>query len=84
MGKKDNKFVTMLELVKKTMILTVDESEISENTELVEIGMDSISFITLIAEIEDYYEIEFPEDKLIIENSSTIAKLIGTLDYLGV
>jgi len=84
MGIKDNKFETVMELVKKTMVLTVDESEINENTELVDIGMDSISFITLIAEIEDYYEVEFPEDKLIIENSSTIAKLIDTLDYLGI
>lgn len=84
MEKKNNKFETVMELVKKTIVLTVDESEINKNTELVEIGMDSISFITLIAEIEDYYEVEFPEDKLIIENSSTIAKLIDTLDYLGI
>lgn len=82
--KDNNKFDSILKLVKKTIILTVDESEINEHTELTEIGMDSIAFISLISEIEDFYEIEFPEDKLIISNSSTIAKLIETLDYLGI
>ncbi len=84
MEKRDDRFEKILELVKKTISLTIDESEINENTELVEIGMDSIAFVSLIAEIEDYYEVEFPEEKLIIENSSTIAKLIDTLDFLGV
>lgn len=84
MEKRDERFEEILELAKKIISLTVDESEINENTELVEVGMDSIAFITLIAEIEDYYEVEFPEENLIIENSSTIAKLINTLDFLGV
>lgn len=84
MEKNNKKYEVILGLVKKTIALTVDESEINENTELVEVGMDSISFITLIAEIEDFYEVEFSEDKLIIENSSTIAKLVDTLEFLGV
>lgn len=84
MEKRDEKFEEILELVKKTISLTIDESEINENTELVEIGMDSIAFVSLIAEIEDYYEVEFPEEKLIIENSSTITKLIDTLNFWGI
>lgn len=84
MKKRDERFEVILELAKKMIPLTIDESEINENTELVEIGMDSIAFIALIAEIEDYYEVEFPEEKLIIKNSSTIAKIINTLDFLGI
>lgn len=84
MSNRNEKYCELLELVKKTISLTCDESKITENTDLVEIGMDSIAFVTLVAEIEDYYEVEFPEDNLIIENSSTIAKLIDTLEYLGV
>ncbi len=80
----DDKYEVIMGLVRKNIVLTVDENEIDENTELAEIGMDSISFISLIAEIEDYYEVEFPEEKLIVENSSTIAKLIETLNDLGI
>lgn len=74
----------VIEKIEKIIKLTIPIEELKLDINLPELGMDSISFITLISELEDYYEVEFPEDKLIIENSSTIAQLIETLDELGV
>lgn len=79
-----NKFDIILSKVQDIVTLTVDDKDIRGDTNLVEIGMDSIAFITLIGELEDCFGVEFPEDKLVIENSSTISKIIETLDFLGV
>jgi len=62
--------------------IEVFNEELTEETDLRSVGMDSICFIEIISEIEDFFEIEFPMEKLIIQNSSTIEKIVRTIEAL--
>ena len=58
-------------------ILKTSESfeyyEVDSN--LCNVGMDSISFVSIIVAIENEYDIEFPFNKLLISESGTITLL---------
>lgn len=74
------------EMIRKIIMETIKINspvEIFSDTNLVEIGMDSISFISLVTEIEDQFNIEFPIDKLIIANASTISQLVQIVEELS-
>ena len=45
------------------------------DTDIRSIGIDSISFIKLIVAIEDFFGIEYPDDKLLLDESDTILKI---------
>ena len=49
------------------------------NTPLKNIGIDSISFVQLIVEIEKAFNIEFPDDKLTLSQVGTIKALCETI-----
>lgn len=58
-------------------VLDRDEpnNSIDCNTDLRDIGMDSLSLVEIIIEIEELFNIEIPIDELIISESGTIASL---------
>ena len=43
--------------------------------DLTELGMDSIVFIHMIVQIEDQFEIEIPDEYLILNKLNTISKI---------
>ncbi len=43
------------------------------NGDLRSIGMNSITFISMVVAIEDAFSIRFPDEKLILEEAGTIA-----------
>lgn len=45
-------------------------------------GVDSISFVRLIAEIEDILEIEFPFDELVLSESGSIVNICKILEKI--
>jgi acyl carrier protein len=47
---------------------------------LQDIGMDSLTFVRIVVAIENEFEIEFPDDKLIITEAGTIALLCNLLE----
>ena len=49
--------------------------EVDIDTDFRMLGMDSLAFINLVTKIEDKFEIIFPDEKLIMEEASTIQKL---------
>lgn len=63
------------EIIAKTMHLTVPNDQISLDTNFKEAGMDSVAFVALVTEIEDYFDFEFSIENLVIENASTIRKI---------
>lgn len=63
------------EIIANTIKLTVPIEEISINTDFRNVGMDSLAYINLVSLIEDNFQIEFPMEKLIMAESSTIQKL---------
>jgi len=54
--------------------------ELLSDTKLQTIGMDSINFIKLIVEIECEFDIEYPEDKLLISESGTVRQIVAIVE----
>ncbi len=61
--------------------LDIDENkvELLSDTNLQNIGMDSIKFIKVIVEIEGEFDIEYPDDKLLITESGTLEKMVAVV-----
>jgi Phosphopantetheine attachment site. len=58
---------------------TIEDFSIQENNEncdLTLIGMDSMKFISIIVKLEEVFEIEFPDEYLVIEKMNTVYKII--------
>ena len=70
------------EIIKTAINLTEPIENISINTNLQSVGMDSISFIKIVVEIENYFDIEFPDEKLLITQAGTIRDLCNIILYV--
>lgn len=53
-----------------TKILTCRDLD----TNLQDIGMDSISFVSIVVTLEDYFSFTFPEERIVITKMNTIRK----------
>jgi acyl carrier protein len=83
--RKDESYMMKFEneirdIVANIITLTMPINDVKIDTDFRNIGMDSLSFINLIGKIEDVFGIEFPDEKLIMEESSTIEKLCNIVD----
>ena len=47
--------------------------------DLMDAGMDSITFIQVVLALEDYFECEIPDSKLLLSELNTVNKIYGTL-----
>jgi len=58
---------------------TIETDFNSENMEddLGQAGMDSIKFISIVVALEEAFEIEYPDECLLITQSNTLRKLAG-------
>lgn len=76
------------DVIKQKLLLLCEE--IFQNTcieyaDFIEdIGMDSITFITLIVEIETVFDITIPDDILLMENFRDLNKIIDIINYEAV
>ena len=56
---------------------TVDKEQIQEDSRLQDLDIDSVSFISLVIELEETFEINFPDDDLDftkVENFGTLCR----------
>ncbi len=69
--------MTQAEIENKVFDIVVEllATEIVQDTELDSVGLDSIKFITLVVELEDYFQIEIPNNVLRIKELNTITKI---------
>ncbi len=64
------------EIVIEMLELSSDDSEkISEDTELLDFGMDSMTCVTIVVNLEEEFGITIDEEDLLVENMSTINKI---------
>ena len=68
------------EILFNTVAVTEPADSITIETNLHDAGMDSLSFVRLVIEIEDFFGIEFPDDKLIMSEAGTIKELCEIVD----
>lgn len=52
------------------------------DNDLSELGMDSIKFIQIIIELEETFECEIPDSKLLITELNTVQKIFDVLQEL--
>lgn len=57
------------------------ETDVLEYADLIDdLGMDSITFISIIVEIEDMFGITIPDDKLLIENFRNVDEIVRLIE----
>lgn len=61
--------------IRQIVIENIEKLEINAETNFQDIGMSSISFLTIIVKIEEKFKIEFPNEKLLISKAGTIKNL---------
>ena len=71
---------SVLDVINKCDNLEISEAQVDEN--LTEIGMDSITFIKIIVGLEEAFECEIPDSKLLITEMNTVQKMIDILQIL--
>lgn len=58
----------------------IDPEQLDDD--LAELGMDSIKFIQIIVEIEDAFECEIPDSKLLLTELNTVQRIFDVLQEL--
>ena len=79
-----------MKLVKMEDVLLIINSNIKEielsqeqiTESLTELGMDSITFIQTIVALEEAFECEIPDSKLMLSEMDTVEKIIDVLQAL--
>lgn len=63
----------------KTNIKGIELTQQQAEEDLSLIGMDSISLIHVIVEIENMFEIEIPDEKLLLSEMNTLSKIVDVV-----
>ena len=63
--------------------MRLEAKEISSDSNIKDLGIDSISFVELIVQVEEIYDIEFDEDYLNVEEFSTIKNIAEYITELS-
>ena len=61
----------------------IDFTEVQADSDLTKLGMDSISFIQVIVQIEETFECEIPDSKLLMAEMNTLNKILNALQEIG-
>ena len=70
----------VLGVVNGTEKFEITSEQLEEN--LPDLGMDSITFIQIIVALEERFECEIPDEKLMISEMDTVQKIIDILQLL--
>lgn len=70
----------ILDIINKTVDLYITSTQVDEN--LVDLGMDSIKFVQLVVSLEEEFECEIPDSKLLITEMDTVRKIQDVLQVL--
>lgn len=70
----------VLKVINNAENLEITKEQIAEN--LPHLGMDSITFIQIVVALEEEFECEIPDPKLLITEMDTIQKIIDVLQSL--
>ncbi|MFH0177902.1 acyl carrier protein [Streptomyces cacaoi] len=59
-----------------------EETPVDEHASLTELGLDSLTLLGLVAELEDRFSVELPDEMLVMETFATPSTLWGSLSKL--
>lgn len=66
------------------VVAGINFTEAQADYDLTELGMDSISFIQVIVQIEEAFRCEIPDSKLLMAEMNTLNKILNALQEIGV
>ncbi len=67
----------VLEVINRLENMEVSQEKLKDN--LPEMGMDSITFIQIVVALEEEFECEIPDEKLLITEMDTVQKMVDVL-----
>ena len=71
----------VIELVSELFKNKNFDSDIIEYVDLIDdLGMDSITFITIVVEMETHFGIEIPDDMLLLENFKCVDGIVSIIE----
>lgn len=80
--------IMMKEVTIEGVLAIINDSENLKNNKeqlevnLQDLGMDSITFIQIIVGLEEAFDCEIPDEKLLITEMDTVQKMIDVLESL--
>jgi len=72
----DENIVNQVVKIVRSNIPTIPEDFSQLNSDLSQLGMDSIIFIRIVVAIEEAFDMEVPDEKLLITEMGTIQKMV--------
>ena len=75
----------MIELQEKICAIVSENIELSTDqfdVDLSELGMDSLIFIRIVVALEEVFDIEIPDEKLLMNEMNTFNKIISVVSIL--
>ena len=70
----------VIDVINESDNLEISDKHVEEN--LPELGMDSITFIQIIVGLEEAFDCEIPDSKLLITEMDTVQKIFDMLQEL--
>lgn len=67
----------VLEVINRLENMEVSQEKLKDS--LPEMGMDSITFIQIVVALEEEFECEIPDEKLLITEMDTVQKMVDVL-----
>ena len=78
--KEKKEFVIILDIIRKNSKSTLD-SDLTLQTEISDLGLDSISFIKVVVTLEETFGFEFDDEKLSFNSFETLQNLLDYVYY---
>ena len=70
----------MLDIINRSDKIEVSQEQLKDS--LPELGMDSITFIQIVVALEEEFECEIPDEKLLITEMDTVQKMLDVLQSI--
>lgn len=70
----------VLEVINRSENMEVSQEKLKDS--LPEMGMDSITFIQIVVALEEEFECEIPDEKLLITEMDTVQKIVDVLQSI--
>ncbi|WP_250886672.1 phosphopantetheine-binding protein [Bacillus sp. SM2101] len=64
----------------KCLKSVLNDIEFSKEDNLLELGIDSMTFIRLVVEIEDEFDIEIEDEEIILENFESFSSIVQLVE----
>ena len=76
--------MSVKEKVKNVVNEVMNKGSYADDDNLIQNGMNSIDFIRIVVMLEEIFSIEVPDDKLLLENFSSIDQITNTIELLTI